>query len=221
MVGDSGVGKTALLLRFAEDKFDESPTATLDEDYKMKQITVDNQRVKLQIWYVGLFVCCFCFFFFFVCVYNCVCRVLCDVTQLYRDTAGQERFRTVTSSFYRAAKGTLLVFDISNANTFNQAQRKSSHFFPPPQSAPLISLPPSPWNNHTEWVQDIRNNTSQTAPLFLIGNKTDLGDRKVTADQAKEFAKTHRLEYYETSAKSGAGVTEAFTALCRAMIGGG
>jgi len=160
IVGDSGVGKTALLLRFVEDKFDESPTATLDEDYKMKQIAVDNQRVKLQIW----------------------------------DTAGQERFRTVTSSFYRAAKGTILVFDVTNPATFSQAQ---------------------------QWVTDIRNNTSQTAPLFLVGNKTDLPDRKVTADSAKEFAKTHRLEYYETSAKSSQGVTEAFTALCRAMIGGG
>ena len=49
MIGDSGVGKSCILLRFADDKFNESFYATIGVDFRFKNITVDNKSVKLQI----------------------------------------------------------------------------------------------------------------------------------------------------------------------------
>ena len=49
MIGDSGVGKSCILLRFADDKFNENFYATIGVDFRFKNITVDNKSVKLQI----------------------------------------------------------------------------------------------------------------------------------------------------------------------------
>jgi small GTP-binding protein len=67
MLGDSGVGKSSTLIRFAEDQFFENYPATIGVDFKIKYLEIDNMRYKLMLW----------------------------------DTAGQEQFRTVTSSYYR------------------------------------------------------------------------------------------------------------------------
>ena len=49
MIGDSGVGKSCILLRFADDKFNENFYATIGVDFRFKNITIDNKSVKLQI----------------------------------------------------------------------------------------------------------------------------------------------------------------------------
>merc|ERR1711988_1069767 len=83
-IGDSGVGKTCLLLRYANDAFSPTFITTIGIDFKIKNIQVDNKRIKLQIW----------------------------------DTAGQERFRTITTSYFRGAQGILLVYDVTDRQTF-------------------------------------------------------------------------------------------------------
>jgi Ras-related protein Rab-8A len=84
LIGDSGVGKSCLLLRFSDDAFNTSFITTIGIDFKIRTVEIDNKRCKLQIW----------------------------------DTAGQERFRTITTAYYRGAMGILLVYDITDEQSF-------------------------------------------------------------------------------------------------------
>jgi len=84
IIGDSGVGKSCMLLRFVDDSYTSSFITTIGIDFKIKTIELDGKRVKLQIW----------------------------------DTAGQERFRTITTAYYRGAMGLLLVYDVTNDDSF-------------------------------------------------------------------------------------------------------
>jgi small GTP-binding protein len=103
------------------------------------------------------------------------------------DTAGQERFKSVSKAYFRNAVGAVLVFDISNDASFDDLG---------------------------VWLRDLEQLANPNAYILLVGNKQDLGDqRQVGAQQAKDFADKHRLEYLETSALSGENVTEAFTRL--------
>ncbi len=90
LIGDSGTGKSSLLLRFTDDTWvtPEDVSATIGVDFKVKQLDVDDRKYKLTIW----------------------------------DTAGQERFRTLTSSYYRGAQGVILVYDVSNRESFEHLQ---------------------------------------------------------------------------------------------------
>ncbi|XP_046670902.1 ras-related protein Rab-4B isoform X1 [Homalodisca vitripennis] len=108
------------------------------------------------------------------------------------DTAGQERFRSVTRSYYRGAAGALLVFDITNRESFN---------------------------NLAEWLQDARMLASPDIIILLIGNKKDLeAEREVTFLQASQFAQENHLMYLEASAKSGENVEEAFLKCCKTIL---
>ena len=80
MIGDSGVGKSSLLLRFSDDKYRESDSSTIGVDFKVKQVELDGKQVKLQMW----------------------------------DTAGQEKYRTITSSYYRNAQGIIVAYDVTS-----------------------------------------------------------------------------------------------------------
>mmetsp|Transcript_37835 Transcript_37835/g.118562 ORF Transcript_37835/g.118562 Transcript_37835/m.118562 type:complete len:125 (-) Transcript_37835:409-783(-) len=88
MLGDTGVGKTCLLLRYAYDSFSTTFITTIGIDFKIKYVTVDDRRVKLQVW----------------------------------DTAGQERFRTITVSYFKGAHGILLVYDVTDRETFDNTR---------------------------------------------------------------------------------------------------
>jgi len=102
------------------------------------------------------------------------------------DTAGQERFRTITKSFYQQAHGILLVYDVTERESF-------------------IKL--------SEWIQSINEKADANIARYLVANKIDLiDDRKVTPEEGKLFAKQHQLEYYETSAKDGKNVKDVFDA---------
>ncbi|RWW23843.1 hypothetical protein GW17_00011900 [Ensete ventricosum] len=90
LIGDSGVGKSCLLLRFADDSYLESYISTIGVDFKIRTVEQDGKTVKLQI--VSFFTMAF---------------IACghDYEIVCWDTAGQERFRTITSSYYRGAHG--------------------------------------------------------------------------------------------------------------------
>lgn len=104
------------------------------------------------------------------------------------DTAGQERFRSITKSYYRNSVGVLLVYDISNYESF--------------EHIPL-------------WMIEARRHIEPHRPVFaLVGCKLDLvdagGQREVPIEDAQGFAKLHGLHFVETSARTGANVEEAF-----------
>lgn len=100
------------------------------------------------------------------------------------DTAGQEKFRSITRSYYRGAAGCLLVYDITRRDTFEHV---------------------------TSWLDDARKYSSKEISIMLIGNKADLdSERQVSFEEASAFAEKHGLTFLETSAKTAANVDEAF-----------
>ena len=91
------------------------------------------------------------------------------------DTAGQERFKNIIASYYRGAHGILLIYDVTDKDSFK---------------------------NLSNWLIEIEKNASKNVLKVLIGNKSDLEDKRViTINQGKEFADTYGLKFLETSAK--------------------
>ena len=108
------------------------------------------------------------------------------------DTAGQERFKNIISSYYRGAQGIILVYDITDLDSFN---------------------------NLNSWLVEIEKNASKNAYKILIGNKSDLeNERKVQFSQGEEFAKQYGMKFFETSAKNSINVIEAFMAITKELI---
>ena len=150
LIGDSGVGKSSLLLRFADDTFSDSYISTIGVDFKIKTLTLDNKIVKLQIW----------------------------------DTAGQERFRTITSSYYRGAHGIIVVYDVTDRESFD---------------------------NVKHWLLEINKYASNQVQRLLVGNKSDLVNQKVVDyTTSKEYAESLKVAFLETSAKGATNVEQAF-----------
>ena len=91
------------------------------------------------------------------------------------DTAGQERFRSLIPSYIRDSSVAVVVYDITNIKTFE---------------------------NTRKWVDDVRGERGNDVIIVLVGNKTDLNDkREVTTAQGEEEAKKNNLMFIETSAK--------------------
>ena len=100
------------------------------------------------------------------------------------DTAGQERFRSFPISTLRSSQGVIVVFDLTDKESFYKV---------------------------TNWLKDIRN-ISPNKPIVLFGNKSDLVDeRKVDKDEIDNLCKKEDLKYFETSAKNNTGIKEGFT----------
>ncbi|KAG1928424.1 EH domain-binding protein 1-like protein [Pimephales promelas] len=150
LIGDSGVGKSCILLRFADDTYTESFISTIGVDFKIRTIELDGKTIKLQIW----------------------------------DTAGQERFRTITSSYYRGAHGIIVVYDVTDQESYN---------------------------NVKQWLKEIDRYASENVNKLLVGNKCDLTTKKVVDyTTAKEFADSLGIPFLETSAKNATNVEQAF-----------
>jgi Ras-related protein Rab-1A len=100
------------------------------------------------------------------------------------DTAGQERFRTITSSYYRGAHGIIIVYDITDRDSFD---------------------------NVKQWLNEIDRYACENVNKLLVGNKSDLDSkRQVDFDEAKAFADERGIPFLETSAKSATNVEKAF-----------
>jgi Ras-related protein Rab-2A len=98
--------------------------------------------------------------------------------------AGQESFRSITRSYYRDAAGALLVYDITRRESFNHL---------------------------TRWLEEARQNGNPSMTIMLIGNKSDLEQRRaVSTKEGELFAQEHGLVFMETSAKTASNVEQAF-----------
>ncbi len=153
LLGDSGVGKSSLLLRYTKNEFISDLRSTIGVEFALKYLTIDNFQLKVQIW----------------------------------DTAGMERYRSITNAYYKGAKGSLLVYDITNPKTFENVEK---------------------------WLEDLKANGDENASVILIGNKNDLeSERKITTEQGKEKAEFFKMAFMETSALNGNNIENAFNQL--------
>lgn len=159
IIGDSGVGKSCLLLRFANDRFEHSFLTTIGVDFNIKTIEMDNKVIKMQIW----------------------------------DTAGQERFQTITRSYYRGSHGIIVVYDVTNADSFT---------------------------NVKHWIREAQQYGNENVNMLLVGNKCDLtADRFVSTEQGQAFAQSVGIDFMETSAKTSHNVDLAFIAMAAQIKG--
>ena len=106
------------------------------------------------------------------------------------DTAGQERFKSITKSYYKGAKGAIIVYDITRRATFENVQ---------------------------EWFKDTKTMGDNTyIVLMLIGNKCDLvNERQVSTEEGKKEAEMNGMAFMETSALYGTNITEAFELMAK------
>lgn len=106
------------------------------------------------------------------------------------DTAGQERFKAITKSYYKGAKGAIIVYDITRRATFENVQ---------------------------EWFKDTKTMGDNTyIVLMLIGNKCDLvNERQVSTEEGKKEAEMNGMAFMETSALDGTNITEAFELMAK------
>ena len=107
------------------------------------------------------------------------------------DTAGQEKYRSLASSYYKVANGAILVYDVSRKETFRRLGA---------------------------WLEEIKSNTPKELKVMLIGNKSDLiVEREVSTEEGKSFAQERNLFFWETSAKknSDKNVNTSFEALIK------
>ncbi|KAH1084475.1 hypothetical protein J1N35_024236 [Gossypium stocksii] len=151
LIGDSGVGKSSLLISFIS-AYSAHSAPTIGVDFKIHLLTVGGKRLKLTIW----------------------------------DTAGQERFRTLTSSYYRGAHGIILVYDVTQRETFT--------------------------NLSDVWAKEVElYSTNQDCVKILVGNKVDLeSKRAVSKEEGIELAKELGCMFIECSAKTRQNVQQCF-----------
>ena len=159
LLGDSGVGKSSIILRYIENNFSPNLMNSIGVDFKLKNITVKNKKVKLQIW----------------------------------DTAGQERFRTITTSYYKGAQAIIVVYDITDRDSFDHVKN---------------------------WMADCDKFAKEGVLRILAGNKFDLNNiRKVGKDEAEELSKKYGIQYIEVSAKDNSNVEELFINTTEIFLG--
>lgn len=155
VVGDSGVGKTNLINRFASDKFDTNSKATIGVEFVYKTLKINKEVIKVEVW----------------------------------DTAGQERYRAITSSYYKGAKGAIIVYDLTNEDSFNNVE---------------------------SWMNEVIKKGQKDMQFLLLGNKKDLvNDRRVTEERGIEKARELNMHLFEASALEKTNVNEAFNYLMR------
>lgn len=152
IVGDPGVGKTSLILRFTNNAFRRTYIPTLGVHVSDKVFQVENSNVQLILW----------------------------------DIAGQQKFETMRQQFYLGSDGILLVFDLTNPQSFSSL---------------------------SNWYQDVKKQLKNRPDLigFIIGNKSDLSkERIIQPENADQLAGNLNLGYLETSALTGANIEACF-----------
>jgi len=152
LLGNQEVGKTSFIIRFTEDKFNESPLSTIGVDIKSKEIKRKDKNILLKIF----------------------------------DTAGEERFRSISKNYFASADGVLLLYDISKEESFKSIK---------------------------EWIDSIKENVNLSEiGLIIVGNKCELPEEEKVINNlmVKDLEKNLNVKIIEASAKSNINVTDSF-----------
>ena len=161
IIGDSTVGKTSILSRFANGTFNSNYLATVGLDNFTKDETIDDKNVRIKI---------------------------CD-------TAGQERYKALTKGFFRNAQGIMIVYDVTNQESFE---------------------------NLKNWIQSIKDNMGndflERIPIVIIGNKIDSDEREIKTEDGETFCKQQNYPFFEMSAKTGENVDSTIRFLVKKVI---
>eukprot|EP00601_Ochromonadales_sp_CCMP2298_P013298 CAMPEP_0173269620 /NCGR_PEP_ID=MMETSP1142-20121109/30976_1 /TAXON_ID=483371 /ORGANISM="non described non described, Strain CCMP2298" /LENGTH=471 /DNA_ID=CAMNT_0014205979 /DNA_START=162 /DNA_END=1577 /DNA_ORIENTATION=+ len=163
MLGDSGVGKSSLIMRWTMDTFSPSLTSTVGVNFKSRKVNVANETMQVQVW----------------------------------DTAGQEQFHKITTSYYKGAQGIMLVYDVTDRRSMENV-----HY----------------------WVKNIKSHASDTVQVALIGNKTDIrasggeAAEHCSTEKGQEIATKFGIPFFETSAKDSFNVAIGFLTLVEHIV---
>jgi len=158
LLGEGCVGKTSVVLRYVQDRFNEKHLTTLQASFMNKKINLGGKKVNLSIW----------------------------------DTAGQERFHALGPIYYRMSNGAILVYDITDEDSFQKVKN---------------------------WVKELKKMLGSEICLIIAGNKVDLEkQRTVSIEDAEEYAKSVGAKHFHTSAKLNQGIEEMFLELSHRMI---
>ncbi|KAK7233217.1 GTPase [Aureococcus anophagefferens] len=188
LIGDTGVGKSCLLLRFADDAFTESYISTIGVDFRFRTVKVDDGAAARETAMRPL-------------RQRARARAPARAAppaaprktvklQIW-DTAGQERFRTITSAYYRGADGIIMVYDVTSSESFDHV---------------------------SDWLTEVNRYANEGTCKLLVGNKCDMEDKVVTTEAAKEYADGLGIPFLETSAKNATNVEEAFLTMAGELI---
>ncbi|KAF3661498.1 Ras-related protein RABD2b [Capsicum annuum] len=219
LIGDSGVGKSCLLLRFAgrgccffvlSQTYLRAIKCCKTVFFLGRHLSasffpvIDSSTMLFTAWTAvtpDVDAGWSKLFYSFASLSNCSGMVICDDTYQesyistigvdFWDTAGQERFRTITSSYYRGAHGIIVVYDVTDQESFN---------------------------NVRQWLNEIDRYATPNVNKILVGNKSDLvANRVVSYETAKAFADEIGIPFLETSAKDASNVEESFMAMTAAV----
>uniref|UniRef100_A0A1B6GBG8 Ras-related protein Rab-21 n=1 Tax=Cuerna arida TaxID=1464854 RepID=A0A1B6GBG8_9HEMI len=158
LLGEGCVGKTSVVLRYVEDKFNDRHITTLQASFLNKKLNILGKRVNLAIW----------------------------------DTAGQERFHALGPIYYRMSNGAILVYDITDEDSFQKVKN---------------------------WVKELKKMLGSDICLVIAGNKIDLEkQRTVPIEDAEEYVKSVGATHFHTSAKLNKGIEEMFLELSKQMM---
>ena len=162
-LGDSGVGKSNLSSVYVNNKFYHEMIATIGFNCLIKDTTIKVNNIEKKI-----------------------------KIKIW-DTAGQEKFKSISVQYIKNCIGILLVYSIDDRNSLN---------------------------NLENWIKDIKDKTNyEKVPLILIGNKCDLEDeRKVSKEEGEKFALKYNIKFFECSAKNNINVNQAFESLINEVV---
>ena len=162
IIGDTSVGKTALLSKYLKGVFPTSPLSTVATEFATKIIQIkEGGYIKAQIW----------------------------------DTAGEEKYKSITYHHYKKSVGGLIVYDITKKSTFD---------------------------NVKNWYNDLITKAEKGCIIALIGNKLDLIERnerkrEVPKEEALSYAEDNHMLFYETSAFNGSNINDIFEELMQTI----
>ena len=158
LIGDLGVGKSCVILRYVEGDFPGNIMSSIGVDFKTKQIDYADRLVKMQIW----------------------------------DTAGHEKFRTITTSYYKSAHAIIILYDITQKTSFDHIKN---------------------------WITEIDKFGKQGVLKVIVGNKLDLeNNRKIKKEDAENLALKYGVKLWEVSAKDNTNIEEMFIDTIKTLL---